>query len=352
MSTNGATGSPDRGILLVNLGSPDSASVPDVRRYLNQFLMDSRVIDAPYLIRRFIVSAFILPKRPHRSAEAYRSIWWKEGSPLVVISRRVQSLLQSRVTMPVGLGMRYGNPSIEAGLAGLLESGGPGLREVFLIPLYPHYAMSTYETVEVEARGIMKRRWPDVKLTLLPPFYEDPLYVKALVESARPALDSGFDHLLFSYHGVPERHLRKSDPTKSHCLRSGNCCETPSPALATCYRAHVFRTSEAFLREAGIAREKASIAFQSRLGRDPWLQPFTDTRLRELGASGVKRLCVICPSFVSDCLETLEEIGIEGRETFHQAGGEEFKLIPCLNEHPLWIEALARWATHPDATSD
>lgn len=333
-----------QGVLLVNLGSPDSPSVPDVRRYLNQFLMDGRVLDSPYLIRRFVVSAFILPKRPKRSAEAYRSIWWEEGSPLVVISRRVQAALRQQLPVRVSLGMRYGNPSIESGLADLIEGGPERVTEVFLIPLYPHYAMSTYETVEVEARRVLKRRWPDVRLHLQPPFYDDDRYIGALVESTRPHLERGFDHLLFSYHGVPERHLRKSDPTGRHCLSSPGCCQVPSPAFATCYRAQVLRTTDAFIRTAGIPPEKTSVAFQSRLGRDPWLQPFTEARIRELAASGVRRLAVICPSFVSDCLETLEEIGIGGREIFLESGGAEFELIPCLNDHPRWIETLAAWS--------
>jgi ferrochelatase len=337
-----------RGILLVNLGSPDSPSVADVRRYLGEFLMDGRVLDVPYLFRRLIVSLAIQPFRSARSAEAYQSIWWDEGSPLIVISRRVQRLLQEKIEMPVALGMSYGSPSIEQALRDLLAGNArPPVDEVFLVPLYPHYAMSTYETVQVATLAALSKINDTVPLTILPPFYNDPLYIRALVASARDHLEAGYDHLLFSYHGLPERHLRKTDPTGSHCLRRDDCCTTPSPVHRTCYRAQVLATTKAFVQATGIPQEKYSVAFQSRLGRDKWLGPATNDVLSDLGRKGVKRLLVICPAFVSDCLETLEEIGIRGKETFCTAGGETLELIPCLNEHPLWIDALKQWCTQP-----
>lgn len=334
-----------RGILLVNLGSPDSPSIADVRRYLGEFLMDGRVLDVPYLLRRFIVSCAILPFRSARSAEAYQSIWWNEGSPLVVISRRVRERLQAKVDMPVALGMRYGNPSIESAVHGLLEQAGHRVEELLLIPLYPHYAMSTYETVVEATQSALSRIAPEVSLKVLPPFYDDPLYIRALVASARGHLGKDYDHLLFSYHGLPERHLRKSDPTGSHCLRADDCCRVDSPAHKTCYRAQVLATTEAFVKAADIPADRYSIAFQSRLGRDAWLKPFTATVLPKLASEGKRRLLVMCPAFVSDCLETLEEIGIRGKELFQEAGGEQLELVPCLNDHPLWIDALAQWCT-------
>lgn len=333
----------DRGVLLVNLGSPDSTSVPDVRRYLDQFLMDERVLDTPWLIRRFIVSALILPRRPAATAEAYEKVWRPGGSPLMVISREVHRLLQAKVTFPVELGMRYGNPSIEAAIRGLVERGGPSMSEIFMIPLYPHYAMSSFETVVVEAERVVKKLGLKLALKTRPAFYEDPLYIEALAASARPYLDKGFDHLLFSYHGIPERHLRKSDPTHAHCLATPDCCSVASPAHATCYRAQVFRTTQLVVQKAAIPPSKYSVSFQSRLGRDPWLKPYTDFEFDRLAAQGVKRMLVICPAFVSDCLETLEEIGMRGREQFLAAGGEDLQLIPCMNDHPLWIEALSAW---------
>lgn len=329
---------------MVNLGSPDSTEVSDVRKYLRQFLMDARVLDAPYPIRKMIVELFILPFRPKNSAHAYQQIWWEEGSPLIVISERLQEALQERLDMPVELGMRYGNPSVENGIHCLLNVG---VKEIFLVPLYPHYAMATYETVVVEAQRVLKKLKAGVKLTTQPPFYDDPGYIHTLGESARQYLEQDYDHLLFSYHGIPERHCKKTDPTGKHCLKVENCCQVPSPAHATCYRHQVFRSTEEFVKLAGIPEGKYSVAFQSRLGMDSWLKPFTAEELERLGKSGAKKLLVICPAFVSDCLETLEEIGLRGKETFLEAGGEEFTLIPCLNDFPGWVEHLSTWCQSP-----
>ncbi len=334
---------PERAVLLSNLGSPNSCQVGDVRAYLNEFLMDARVLDVPWLWRRFVVSAFILPKRPRASAHAYKAIWWDEGSPLVVISRRLSDAVGERVDVPVELSMRYGNPSIADAIDRLLDRCGDELEEILFVPLYPHHAMSTVETGVVLARKIMKKRAPGVRMEVLPPFYDDAAYIESLVAGAREYLDSDHDHLLLSYHGLPERHLRKSDPTGVHCLRVEDCCNVASPAHATCYRAQVFRTTAAFVEKTGIPHEKYSVAFQSRLGRDPWLEPSTDAEIPRLARAGVKKLLVMCPAFVSDCLETLEEIGIRGKASFVEAGGEDLRLIPCLNDHPVWVETLSRW---------
>jgi len=323
------------GVLLVNLGSPDSASVGDVRRYLREFLMDGRVLDAPWPVRFAVVHFCILPFRSPRSAEAYQSIWTRQGSPLVVMSRRVRAQLQQRVAVPVELAMRYENPSIKRAVLSLVDQG---VREFFLIPLFPHYAMSSYETAVEAVKGELGRRSPNATLRVMPPCYNEPAYLDALVASAADYLNGDYDHLLFSFHGLPERHLRKSDPTGCHCLAKENCCSTPSPARATCYRAQCYRTVEAFVAKAGVTRY--SVAFQSRLGRDPWIRPYTDHELVRLARVGVRNLLVICPAFVADCLETLEEIGMRGRETFLNAGGAQFTLIPCLNDHPAWIDAL------------
>jgi ferrochelatase len=328
-----------QGVLLVNLGSPDSPSVPDVRRYLREFLMDGRVLDVNWFVRFCIVHFAILPSRPKQSAHAYQTIWTEAGSPLVVTSRNVQSKLQQKLTLPIELAMRYQNPSIPQAVQKLRERG---CTDVLLIPLFPHYAMSSYETAVERVKELARKLAPAINLTVQPPYYDQPDYITALAASAQPFLAQGYDHLLFSFHGVPERHLRKSDPTGNHCLQSETCCQTPSPAHATCYRAQCFKTVAAFVKQAAIPEGKYSVAFQSRLGRDPWLKPYTDLELTKLAAREVKKLLVICPAFVSDCLETLEEIGIRGRETFLNAGGKEFHLIPCLDEHPLWIEALEK----------
>jgi len=326
-----------KGVLLVNLGSPDSPSVSDVRRYLREFLMDPYVLDVNLVARFLIVNFAILPTRPKQSAHAYQSIWTKEGSPLVVISRKVCQRLQENVSLPIGLAMRYQRPSIPSAVQRLAEKG---VDELLLIPLFPHYAMSSFETAVERVNDVARQIAPKMKIVVQPPFYDHPQYIAALVGSAQEYLSRGYDHLLFSFHGLPERHLRKSDPTGCHCLASPTCCEGSSPAHATCYRAQCFKTVAAFVARAGIPKEKYSISFQSRLGRDPWLKPYTDHELEKLPARGVKRLLVICPAFVSDCLETLEEIGMRGRDTFLGAGGVEFAQIPCLNEHPLWLKAL------------
>ncbi len=205
--------------------------------------------------------------------------------------------------------------------------------------------MATFETVVVEAERVLKKLKADVELIVPKPFYDDPDYIRALVESARPYLEHEYDYLLFSYHGTPKRHITKTDPTGNHCLKVDNCCQVASEAHATCYRHQVFRTTEEFVKAVGIPDEKYSVAFQSRLGVDSWLQPFTNQEVPRLAKEGVKKLLVICPAFVSDCLETLEEIGLRAKEDFLEAGGEEFQLIPCLNEHPLWVDALAKWCS-------
>ncbi len=334
-----------RGVLLINLGSPDSTSVADVRRYLDEFLMDPRVIDMAWPLRAFLVKGIILRNRPAASAEAYEKIWTPEGSPLVVTSRKVRALLEARLGLPVELAMRYRLPTPETALRRLAERG---VTEAVVVPLFPHFAMSSFETAVLHVEETARRVAPGIALRTLDPYYADPGYVRALADSAADYLARPHDHLLFSFHGIPERHLRKSDPTHGHCLGSPGCCDDPGPSLPTCYRAQCFATAREFVRLARPAHW--SVAFQSRLGRDPWLQPYTDFEITRLARAGVRRLLVLCPAFVSDCLETLEEIGMRGRESFIEAGGEDLTLIPCLNERPEWIEALAamiqaRWQT-------
>ena len=310
--------------------------------------MDGRVLDAPWPVRFCVVHFTILPFRPKHSAEAYQKIWTPAGSPLVATSRNVAAKLQQRVTVPVELAMRYQTPSIPQAVRNLAQKG---VDEVLLIPLFPHYAMSSFETAVERVKEVAASLVPRMRFKVEPPCFEDPDYITALVGSAQEFLQQAYDHLLFSFHGLPERHLRKSAPTGHHCLAAENCCATASPAHATCYRAQCFKTVAAFVKQAGVPAEKYSIAFQSRLGRDPWLKPYTDYELPRLAQSGVRKLLVMCPAFVSDCLETLEEIGLRGRDTFLEAGGTQSTLIPCLNEHPLWLEALENMVSRflPDA---
>lgn len=328
-----------QGVILLNLGSPDSTEVSDVRSYLREFLMDGRVIDAPFAIRWFLVNCLILPTRPRESAEAYAEIWQDEGSPLIITSRRQKAALAEKLDIPVALGMRYGNPSTPDALKELLDQD---VDDLFIIPMYPHYAMSSYETAVVALMDAVRKQKPDLKTTLLPPFYQDPGYIAAMLERARPFIESGdFDKLVFSFHGIPQRHLIKGDPSHSHCLTTHDCCNTCHPAHATCYRHQCAMTVEKFVAAAGLPKEKYMLTFQSRLGREPWLQPYTDKTLSQLAKEGHKRVKVICPAFTADCLETLEEIAMQGRESFLESGGEDFEQIPCLNESPAFIDFLA-----------
>lgn len=324
-------------LLLVNLGSPASTEVADVRRYLNQFLMDPYVVDLPWPLRRLLVS-LILIKRPAASAHAYASIWWEDGSPLVVLSKRLQQAMKAQWSQgPVELAMRYGEPSIDTVLQRLAAQG---IKQVTLAPLYPQFADSTTTTVIEEAKRVVRAGNLDMHFALLAPFYDQPEYLEALVDSARPYLEQDFDHLLLSFHGLPERHLRKLDPGK-HCLKGPDCCATAPPeVLATCYRAQCMRSAAAFAERMGLGPEQWSVSFQSRLGRDKWIEPYTESRLEELAGQGVKKLLVMCPAFVADCIETLEEIGDRGLAQFQAAGGESLQLVPCLNDHPSWAEAL------------
>jgi len=331
-----------RAVVLMNLGSPDSTEVKDVKRYLDEFLMDARVIDKPWPLRALLVKGIIVPFRAPRSAEAYRSIWTKEGSPLIVISEQLKAALAAQIEEPVAIAMRYGNPSPRAAFDALVKEN-PDLEEVIAIPMYPHYAMSSYETAVVHAQEAHQKGGYAFRLTTVRPYYNDPLYIEALCESMRPWLDRPYDHILFSYHGVPERHIYKGDVTGSHCLKTPGCCDRPSAAHAFCYRHQCWVTTQLVTEKLGIPPEKWGFSFQSRLGRDPWLQPYTARRLEQLPGEGKKHILVVCPAFVSDCLETLEEIAVEGRESFMHHGGETFEAIPCLNVHPLWVGALAKW---------
>lgn len=329
----------DNPLILVNLGSTASTEVADVRRYLNQFLMDPHVIDVAWPLRRLIVS-LILRNRPQATAGAYQSIWWHEGSPLTIISQRLQGKMAAQWKAPVHLAMRYGEPSIEHVLQQLAESK---VQHATLVPLYPQFAASTVTTVIEEARRVLRQKRLPLQLDVIPPFYEAPEYIEALAESARPHLAQDWDHLLLSYHGLPERHIRKADPTGGHCLCSDDCCQRASGAvLANCYRAQCVQTSRRLIRALGVPAGRWSMSFQSRLGRAKWIAPYTDATIAALQARGVKKLLVMCPAFVADCIETLEEIGIQGREAFIAAGGDELTLIPCLNDQTQWVAALAR----------
>ena len=323
------------GYLIINLGTPASPSVADVRSYLKEFLMDPYVLDVPAPIRSLIVNGFILPFRPKKSAHAYASIWDPAGSPLLLHSEALLADLAVKLDGPVALGMRYGKPDIESAVKTLLQQD---VTHIVVAPLYPQYADSTVTTsLEATAQFVPEH----VSTHAVTAFFEHPAYIQALAKNVSAALPQDWDHLLLSYHGLPERHMKKADPTGSHCMKNPDCCNVASEAHATCYRHQVFGTSNALAAALGIASNRFSVSFQSRLGGG-WLQPYTDKVLEELPGRGVKRLVVACPAFVADNLETLEEMGLQGRETFLEAGGKSFDLVPCLNEDPAWVDALAQ----------
>jgi ferrochelatase len=333
-----------KGIVLMNLGSPDSTEVKDVKKYLMQFLMDGRVIDYPYVLRALLVGGIIVPLRAAKSAAAYKRIWTDKGSPLVDTTRNVQTQLQQEIAEPVEIAMRYGNPSVEFAFKKLVAEN-PDLEEVLAIPMYPHYAMSSYETAVEYAKEIHDKKKFGFRLNFVKPFYDNAEYLEAMRSNIAPYLaDNDFDHVLFSFHGIPQRHITKGDVTHNHCLKTENCCFVPSVAHATCYRHQCLTTAKMLAESLNIPESKYSHSFQSRLGREEWLKPYTDFRLKDMPGEGIKKLLILCPAFVSDCLETLEEIAMEGEETFLHAGGEKFTMIPCLNTNPVWISALAKWS--------
>ncbi len=328
------------GVLLVNLGTPDAPQAPEVRRYLREFLSDPRVLDISPVGRWMLLNLVILPLRPARSAEAYRKVWRADGSPLLVYSKALAEQVRDALPdMQVELAMRYGNPSIAAGLTALRDRG---CDRIIVFPLYPQYAASstgsTVEAVYRAAAGL----WNTPYLTIVPPFYDDPGFIDAFAEVGAPVLaELQPDHVLYSFHGLPERHMHKSDMSGTHCLRSAECCAEIVAANRHCYRAQCYSTARALTARLGLAPEMTTVSFQSRLGRAVWIRPYTDIVLPELARRGVRRVAVFCPAFVADCLETLEEIGIRAEEDFKKAGGESLRLVPSLNAHPSWVRAAA-----------
>ena len=325
-----------KGVLLVNLGSPDSTKTKDVRKYLREFLSDPKVIDVWY-VRNIILHLFILPFRPKKSAEAYRKIWWKEGSPLIVLTERLQQKISKQTKLPVSIGMRYGKPSIKAGLEELQQLG---CNQIFVIPLYPQYAMSTTETVIDKAMEVQQKHFPQLQLDFLPPFYNDDEYIEVLANSIQKELPNNIDKILFSYHGIPERHIYKTD--KTNTCEIGKCCfKEENPSHKSCYRHQCYKTTELVREKLNLPKKQVMQSFQSRLGSDPWLQPYTDKTLENFPEKEIKNIAVVAPAFVSDCLETLEEIAMEGKEEFLNAGGESFHYIPCLNDQDEFVAFLS-----------
>src|SRR5690606_6850244 len=287
--------------------------------------------DFPWLFRALLVRGIILRKRPEASAEAYKKIWTDEGSPLIVLSERMHKKVQQKTELPVSLAMRYGKPSIESGLQELADKG---VTEVLLFHLYPQYAMASTLTILVLAEEIRKKKFPNMVFTDIPAFYNKPDNIDVLANSIKSSVEGfSYDHLLLSYHGIPERHIRKTDVTKSHCKINSTCCVTPSAAHAFCYRHQCYETTRLVAEKLGISENKYSLTFQSRLAGDKWLEPYTDVEINKMPPAGIKNLAVVTPAFVTDCLETLEEIAMRGKEDFEEHGGEKFLAIPCLNDN-------------------
>ena len=324
-------------VLLVNLGSPKNLDKKSVKQYLKVFLSDDYVVDLPKLLQQLILRAFILPFRPNKTLHAYKQVWTKEGSPLIVSTKKIAMKLAEKTNWNVEIAMRYEEPSIKEALEKLKNQG---CKKLFVITLYPHNAMATTITTEVEVRRIADNVFQELELVFIKPFYGNKQYINALKKSIEPFIEKDhFDKLIFSYHGIPERQAKKTDVTGKHCFSSENCCEIECPGSADCYKAHTVQTTNKVVKELGLDNENWEISYQSRIGPG-WLKPFTDKRLAAMPNNGIKSIAILCPSFISDCLETLEEIDIRGRETFFNAGGEKMTYIPCLNDSENTIELL------------
>lgn len=331
------------GLLLVNLGTPDRPEPAEVGRYLAEFLMDPYVIRAPKPLRALLVHGLIVPRRRHASAALYRNIWTKEGSPLLVHSRLFAAKLQALLgdDWRTELAMRYGRPSLQEGMEKLVAAN---VDEIRVLPLYPQYALSSVETTLARCEELAKAVGRNIPVRYYKEFYDDPGYLDVLARRIQEVwLGADADHLVFSFHGLPENHVRATDPTGAHCFANADCCAHFQKTAPQCYRAQCYFTARETLKRIDVAEEQSVVAFQSRLGPLPWIRPFTDEVIKDLAAKGKKRVVVACPAFVADCLETLEEVSIRLNESFRAAGGELVILVPSLNERADWVQAMAHF---------
>ena len=328
-----------KAILLVNLGSPRDLKLSSIKEYLTEFLTDDNVIDLPKIIQKILVKNIIVPFRSKKTQEAYNSIWKKDGSPLIINTKSLAKKLSDKTNYSVEIAMRYQYPSIKQAIEKLINKG---CKEIIAVPLYPHYAQSTIFTTENKIKEISTSLGGNLKVSFIRPFYNEEGYINALTSLIKESLPSDFDHLLFSYHGIPERHVKNTDPSKTHCLKVKDCCNIKADAHQFCYRHQVLETTKLCAKKLNIEKEKWSVSFQSRIGPG-WLKPFTDKVLDELPEKNIKKLAVVCPAFVADNLETLEEINIRAREQFLNNGGIEFTYIPCLNDNNNWVDFLGNY---------
>jgi protoporphyrin/coproporphyrin ferrochelatase len=343
------------GVLLVNLGTPDSPSVADVRKYLREFLMDGRVIDIPFWLRWLLVNLIIAPFRAPKSAKIYQQVWTPAGSPLKVYGEAIAQILQTKLgaDYEVVLGMRYQSPSMDAALNQLKNRG---LEKIIVIPLFPQYASATTGSVHDKVMEIV-RTWQIIpEISLVQSFFEHPQFIQAFAEIGKKRLQqTDYDHIIFSYHGLPERQIRKGDSLGTclaeakknpACENEANCCASLHAHNRTCYRAQCFETTRLLAQELNIDPQNYTVSFQSRLGKDPWIKPYTDVTIQELVKKGKKRILAFSPSFVADCLETTIEIGEEYKELFLHAGGEHWQMVESLNDSDLWAETLKAIVLH------
>lgn len=330
---------PHTGVLLVNLGTPDSPRTGDVRKYLREFLMDGRVIDIPFLPRFLLVNGIIAPFRAPKSAKIYRELWTDAGSPIKVYGFQLRDLLQNTLgpEFRVALAMRYQSPAIETALQSLKDQG---LQRLVVVPLFPQYASATTGSIKEKVMGLIGRWQLIPELVFVDQFYQHPGFIATFAALGKRRLDAEpYDHVIFSYHGLPERHIRKGD-AHGTCLRA-DCCASVHPANSHCYRAQCFETSRLLAAALGLADDRYTVCFQSRLGRDPWLQPYTEQTIKQLARDGKRRVLAFSPAFVADCLETTIEVGEEYKELFEAEGGEHWQLVESLNVQPDWVATLA-----------
>ena len=336
------------GVLLINIGTPDSPGVGDVRRYLKEFLSDPRILDIHPVGRFFLLNCIILPFRPKRSAEAYSKIWTAEGSPLLVETQKQAIDLQSKLgnDYVVELGMRYGSPSIETGIDNLQSAG---CHRIIVLPLFPQYSAAATGSAAEKVMNLIQGKWNVPPIEIQGDFYNHPGFIESVAQSMREELGNYEpDLILFSYHGLPERHMQKSDAPEIQCDRHGPCPKV-GQGNRFCYRAQCYETTRLIAEQLQLNENQYEVSFQSRLGRTPWIHPYTDILIEELAQKGIKRLAVVSPSFVADCLETLEEIGMRLKEQWRELGGENFQFLKCVNNHPLFIQAITQMIRHPEA---